>query len=273
MKIDKKELSVEELEDIEGLLLQLNHNPPGVEDIWQLVDNVWDDLDCDNKNFNKAEIDEFYSHPVWLLNALFIEQDDVCMQQRHAVSGWMAKMGFEKVLDYGGGGGVLSRLVAEKKPDAIVDVYEPYPSRYAISRAADYPNIRFIDKIGSNYDCVISVDVLEHVPDPLDLFSRMVESARVGGYMVVANHFYPVVKCHLPSTFHLRYTFNRFARLLGLELIGPCEGSHAIIYQKKKAVSYNWRKIRNYEQISKVLFVLLNTIHPILVRLRKLKAE
>jgi len=39
------------------------------------MDLVWDDYGCDNKNLNWENIGKFYSHPVWLLNGLFIETD------------------------------------------------------------------------------------------------------------------------------------------------------------------------------------------------------
>jgi len=67
---------------------------------------------------------------------------------------------------------------------------------------------------------LIAIDVLEHVPDPLINFAEMIKSVKLSGYLVIANNFRPVIKCHLPQVFHFRYTFNQFAIMMGLEVIG-----------------------------------------------------
>jgi 2-polyprenyl-6-hydroxyphenyl methylase/3-demethylubiquinone-9 3-methyltransferase len=192
------------------------------------------------------------------------------MQHRNAISDWTVRKKLKKVLDYGGGFGTLARLIAEKDPTISIDIYEPYPSNYAILRTADYNNIQFIDSISNPYDCIVSIDVLEHVSDPLTIFSQMSKSVKKNGYLIIANNFWPVIKCHLPSTFHLRYTFDTFARLMGLELLGPCEGSHAHIYQKRKDVPFNWYRIRMYEQVSRILFPFLNILHVFYRRVKKI---
>ncbi|MGB1702268.1 MAG: hypothetical protein ACPHFR_04035, partial [Cycloclasticus sp.] len=74
--------------------------------------------------------------------------------------------------------------------------------------------------------------VLEHVDDPLKDFACMINKVKTGGYLIVANCFYPVIKCHLPQNFHFRFTFNIFARLMGLRIKGGLKGSHATIFQK-----------------------------------------
>jgi 2-polyprenyl-3-methyl-5-hydroxy-6-metoxy-1,4-benzoquinol methylase len=103
-------------------------------------------------------------------------------------------------------------------------------------------------------DCLVSTDVLEHVLDPLDLFSKMIDRVNKGGYLLIANHFYPSIKCHLPATFHLRYSFDKFAEKMGLEIIGVCEGSHATIYKKTQSKELDWQMLRKLEKRSRFLF-------------------
>lgn len=261
MKFNKKYMSKDNLKSIESLLSQSTHNPPQLEDIWQLVDIVWDEIGCSNENPDWDKVNEFYDHPVWLLNGLFIEQDEVSMQHRNAISDWIVENKLKNVLDYGGGFGTLGRLIAKKDTFISVDIYDPYPSEYALLKSEDYSNLYFIDTIEKKYDCLVSTNVLEHVPDPLKLFSEMIGYIKNGGYLVITNDFYPVIKCHLPTTFHLRYTFRIFANVIGLDTVGPCEGSPATIYQKKKNVVFNWKRIRKYQWISQMLFLFLEKPH------------
>ncbi|MBN2781674.1 MAG: methyltransferase domain-containing protein, partial [Campylobacterales bacterium] len=206
----------------------------------------------------------FYSHPVWLLNGLFIEQHDVSMGHRHAISDWMIKHNFKNVVDYGGGFGTLARLVAQKNNEIQMNIYEPHPSEFGLKRAAEFENINIIGKLETNYDCLMSTDVLEHVLDPLKDFSEMIKSVKVGGYLVIANAFYPMIKCHLPQDFHFRYSFNLFAKIMGLEIVGILEGSHATIFKKVDEKDPNWFKIRFYEKLSKIAFPIIEFLKPVL---------
>jgi len=265
INLTDKNLTQIEKKEIKKILLRKNKNiKDDLEQIWYLMDLVWDDYSCDNKNLNWEKIGKFYSHPVWLLNGLFIEQHDVSMGHRHAISDWIVNNGLKNVVDYGGGFGTLARLIAKKNKEIKVDIYEPHPSEFGHKRAAEFENIQFIDKLGSNYDCLVSTDVLEHIPDPLGELDIMIKSVKNGGYLVIANCFVPVIKCHLPQTFHLRYTFNQFARMMGLEVIGPIEGSHAIIYKKVEEKEQNWKKIRFYEKLSKIAFPVIEFLKPLL---------
>jgi len=162
----------------------------------------------------------------------FIEQHDISMRHRHAISNWVVQNNFKNIVDYGGGFGTLARLIAEKDTNIEINIYEPYPSDFGLKRALEFKNIRFIDKLEDDYDCLIAIDVLEHVPDPLINFAEMIKSVKLSGYLVIANNFRPVIKCHLPQVFHFRYTFNQFAIMMGLEVIGALKDSHATIFKK-----------------------------------------
>ncbi|MBD3795773.1 MAG: class I SAM-dependent methyltransferase [Epsilonproteobacteria bacterium] len=259
-----KNLTKVEQEEIEKLLKRAKPNINDLEQMWYLMDLVWDDYKCDNKNLDWEKIGKFYSHPVWLLNGLFIEQHDISMEHRNAISDWMVNNKFKNVIDYGGGFGTLARLIAQKGKDIKVDIYEPHPSEFGRKRASEFENITIIDKLENDYDCLVSTDVLEHVPDPLNDLANMIKSVKVDGYLVIANCFEPVIKCHLPQTFHFKYTFNQFAKMMGLEVIGVLDASHATIYKKLKEVDPDWSKIRVYEKLSQITFIMIEVLKPIL---------
>jgi 2-polyprenyl-3-methyl-5-hydroxy-6-metoxy-1,4-benzoquinol methylase len=264
INITDKNLSLYEKNTLRKLLSKGNNRiTDDLEQMWYLMDLIWDDYGCDNRNLDWDKIGKFYSHPVWLLNGLFIEQHDVSMGHRHAISDWVIKNNFKKVVDYGGGFGTLARLIAQKAPTTQMKIFEPHPSEFGLKRAEEFSNIEIIDTLDKKYNCLVSTDVLEHVPDPLKYFSNMIESVEVKGYLVIANHFSPVIKCHLPQTFHLKNTFNFFAKMMGLDVEGVLDGSHATIYKKIQKKN-NWNKVRFYEKLSKISYPIIETLKPIL---------
>lgn len=268
ISLDEHHLTNSERTEIKSLL---EHCPTGktdLEQMWYLMDFVWDDYGCDNRKLDWGVIGEFYSHPVWLLNGLFLEQDDVSMGHRYAISDWVKENGAKHVVDYGGGFGTLARLIAEKGSEIIIDIYEPHPSEFGLKRASEFSNINIVDNLSSGYDVLTSTDVLEHVPDPLMDFSTMIDNVNQGGYLIIANCFYPVIKCHLPQNFHFRFTFNIFARMMGLEVCGVLEGSHATLFKKTKQKQVNWKLIRTIEYLSKCSFFI---IQPLISLLRPVK--
>jgi 2-polyprenyl-6-hydroxyphenyl methylase/3-demethylubiquinone-9 3-methyltransferase len=269
-----KNLTKTEKEEIEKLLQRKNENITNeLDQLIYLHDLIWDDYGCDNKKLNWDKIGLYYNHPVWILSGLFIEQDNTSMGHRHAISEWIFENNLKNIVDYGGGFGTLARLVAQKDKNINMNIYEPHPSELGLKRVAEFKNIYIIDKLDLNYDCLMSTDVLEHVPDPLKTFSEMVRSVKKNGYLVVANHFYPFGECHLPQTFHFRYSFNYFAIMMGLKTVGILKGSHATIFIKNKEIEPNWKKIRFYERLSKFIFPSLNILISSLRRLKRILIE
>jgi len=270
IKLEDKSLTKAERNEITNLLAQQSlYCLSDLDQMWRLMDLVWDKYGCDSKELNWVVIGQFYSHPVWLLNGLFIEQDDISMRHRQAISDWVVNQNFKKVVDYGGGFGTLARLIAKKNSQIFVDIYEPHPSEFGLKRASEFSNISMVDKLDETYGVLLSTDVLEHVPDPLHDFSVMIDSVQVGGYLIIANCFYPVIKCHLPQCFHFRYTFNVFARLMGLDVCGVIEGAHATIFKKQRVKEVNWKVVRTIEFISKVSFPLIKLLAPILMPIKR----
>lgn len=270
INLAEQDLSDREKTGIEVLLTRKNRDiKTDLEQIWYLMDLIWDDYACDSQKLECENIGKFYAHPVWILNGLFIEQDHISMGHRHAICDWIIEKNFSHIVDYGGGFGTLSRLIAQKKQSINIHVYEPHPSEFGIKRANQFANITMIEQLEGHYDCLISTDVLEHVPEPLSNFIDMVGSVKVGGYLIIANCFMPVIKCHLPQTFHFKYTFNLFARLFGLEIVGNLKGSHATIYKKIDNLSINSFQIRLYEKVSQIIFPFIEVLKTVLRPIKK----
>jgi 2-polyprenyl-6-hydroxyphenyl methylase/3-demethylubiquinone-9 3-methyltransferase len=249
-----KLLTTSEQQEIHRLLDTCAKQELSLNALWEAMDIVWDELGCDNQILDEEKLSKFYQHPVWILNGLFSEYDEVSRAHRTAICDWIANNSISQVIDFGGGTGALAKIIAQNNQSIQIDVYEPYPQDLSIRECQKFNNIRFIDTVDSTYDCLVSLDVLEHVSDPVKLFSNMIRSVNLGGYLIIANHFFPSIKCHLPSTFHLRYTFGEFAEIMGLKYVGVCEGSHAIIYQKSQCCEIDWPKVRRLERFSKWLF-------------------
>jgi len=223
--------------------------------MWSIMDQVWELCGCDNLNPNPELLDLFYNNPVWLLNGMFIEQDDESMAHRQAITRAVTALAPRHVVDFGGGFGTLARMLANAMPQAEVAICEPFPSRHGIESCSPFANIVFVQELTFQCcDVLVCTDVLEHVPDPLSLLAAMVYSVRPGGHLLIANCFYPVIACHLPSTFHLRFSFDAFCSAMGLELIGSCEGSHASIYRRSQVLELNWQILRAMEVRSHQLF-------------------
>jgi 2-polyprenyl-3-methyl-5-hydroxy-6-metoxy-1,4-benzoquinol methylase len=271
MKLSKINLTPNEYQDIEKLLAQQGQDSLSLEDIWQLMDKVWDELGCDNEHLNWEKVGLFYAHPIWVLNGLFIEQDSVSMLHRQAISQWISDRTniIHSVVDYGGGFGTLARVISDNGQDLTVDIFEPFPSEIATRNIALYQNIHLVSLLNKKYDCLVSTDVLEHVENPLQVFSEMINAVNTDGYLIIANCFHPVIKCHLPSTFHLRYTFNIFAKIMGLRVIGNCKDSHATIYKKERDQVRNLFLLKIAEMISKAIFPLRETARNIKNKLLK----
>lgn len=255
MKIDCETLPLDEatLKEIRRLLALPQEDRTDLEQMWFLMDRIWDEYGCDNKHPDRDKINRYYSHPVWVLNGLFLEQHEISMRHRQAISDWITEAGLQSIVDYGGGFGTLAKLIAVKNPACKVDVYEPYPVAPVARQLENTGRIFFVRTL-SRYDCLVSTDVLEHVTDPLSVFAEMVDAVAEKGFLIIANNFKPVVKCHLPQTFHLRYSFEFIAARMGVKKMGHLDGSHAWIYQKEKSVENALRKVRKYEALSKILF-------------------
>ncbi len=248
--------------EIKKLLAIPQDDRSDLEQIWYLMDFVWDDIGCDNRKLDWSKISKFYAHPIWLLNGFFTEQHNLSRQNREIISSWVAiniKKG--KILDYGGGFGALAKLIVSKNDKIEVDIFEPYPNEFVVEVIKNYKNINILNKLDNNqYDCLIATDVLEHVSDPLKVLSEMMDSVKKGGVLIIANCFYPVIKCHLPHNFYLRYSFDLFAKSMGLHKEKNIINRYAKQYRKIANNSVNSRKIKIIKGMSYITFPVLEVI-------------
>ena len=219
-------------EDIRYLQSLPEEIPPN-EWVWAEMDRVWDSFGLDNsKPLGEQPIGDFYSHPVWLMNGVFSAVDPTSATHRQALARYIAASGATDVADYGGGFGELALQIIRERPATKVTIVEPYPSAAALDRLQHETQIHFVATAAAQtYDLMLAQDVLEHVEEPIDLAIDLAQAVRAGGTLVFANNFTPVIKCHLPSTFHLQHTFRAVMTALGLRYEGRVEGAdHAHIY-------------------------------------------
>lgn len=270
--LENKNLTESEREGVLELLDSQNHTINNdLEQIWYLLDKVWDDMGCDNKNLDWEKIADYYKHPVWLLNGLFIESDPLSMSIRKSIAHFIAQKNFKKICDYGGGFGTLAKEIAGFSPQSQIFIYEPFPTQYAKSCIAAFENISFIDKLEPQaYDCLVSTDVLEHVDDVLSCFEGMLESLRYGGVALLGNCFYPVIKCHLPKNFHYRYSFRYFAKAMGAQFDGVIQGAEYVEIYTKHSKTKNPKLIMG-GGVSRLFFAIISILDPLRPLARKIK--
>ncbi len=249
--------------DIDYLSKVASLERPSIEWMWQEMDRIWDALGLDNQAAMQGQaLGDFYSHPVWVVNGVFSAVDPISVQHREAIALFVNRIGVKRVADYGGGFAELALRLHAIAPHIHIDIVEPYPSKLGTMRVASKTVIQFINEFDGNYDCVIAQDVLEHVERPLVLAAQMVQATKLGGHLIFANCFYPVIKCHLPSTFYLRYTFTWVASAMGLKFEGCVDGTnHALVF--RKVGNIHKYMLRLFVSIAKVVGPLLNKIIPI----------
>lgn len=256
-----KNINSTEIAWLESIFNRFKNQYPSLEELWGLMDEVWRQLNCNSKIFDDRII-QFYNHPVWLLNGLFIEQDKVSLMHRKIFTKWICKHSPQRVADYGGGFGTLARMIGKELPDTIVEVIEPYPHPAAVALADATPNVRYCERLARNYDVIIATDVFEHVPDPLDLAFQTAHHLNYGGYYLTANCFYPVILCHLPQTFHFRFTWNTALRQMGLVPVEPV----AYGYSFKRKGNLSLTNARDVEYKSMKVFELMRFLPNFIAR-------
>ena len=140
---------------------------PQLEEVWSIMDQIWDDMGLNNKNYDEERFSAYYAHPVWLLNGLWIEADTVSMQHRKGMAQYV-EGDSPKVLDYGGGFGTLAKQIALYCQGADIEIYEPHASSFAHDNIKGFDNIKFVDKLNNKkYDYIFTTDVIEHIDDPI----------------------------------------------------------------------------------------------------------
>jgi 2-polyprenyl-3-methyl-5-hydroxy-6-metoxy-1,4-benzoquinol methylase len=189
---------------------------PNLNELWELMDKQWQNFDCDPKIID-SRIGAYYAHPVWLLNGLFIEQHAESLNHRVQFKNWVVCQAPHKVAELGGGFGGLARMIGAEAPSTAIEIIEPYPTAIGVSRAEKTANVCYRPEMFGEYDVLLATDVFEHVSDPLQLLYETAQHLRIGGRYLIANCFYPVIRCHLPQTFHFRHSWGMVLQAMGLE--------------------------------------------------------
>jgi len=226
------------------------------------LDKVWLDVNLDNSKPLSVQLDgvaKFYSHPVWILNGIFSELDSVSKSHREAIAIYINKLNVSRVADYGGGSGVLARIISNIT-SSQVDIIEPYASEFVLEKLNNYRNINVVSHLIPEYDVIVAQDVLEHVDDPIGLAVDLINATKMNGYLIFANCFYPDIKCHLPSTFYLRHTFTNLMAYAGLKLVERVTyAEHALVF--KRIGTIQSQRLAKANSRAKVFGLFLNRIH------------
>ena len=258
MKDELKNLSSKErqyLSDVYG-----NKENLSLEEVWALMDAAWKDCSCD-PNVMDDRIAKFYEHPVWLLNGLFIEKHKESIKHRVVFANYIAGTSPRRVADVGGGFGTLARMIGRRCPDAKIHVIEPHPHSIAVSKAESTSNVRYKKRLSGEYDVLVATDVFEHIPDPLSLVEDTASHLKLNGVYLIANCFWPVISCHLPETFHFRWSWASTMKAMNLKPEERVSYGRAF----KRIGSVNSFKGRRIERQSKRLFPLIERL-PISMR-------
>ena len=239
---------------------QLSLGARDISQLWAEMDVVWHALGLDNRRPLSEQMPAagyFYGHPIWIVNGLFAERDPVSRGHRVRIAEYVASLQHDRTADYGGGSGVLARIICDTAPGAHVDIVEPYPFDIFREQCADQPRVRYVPNLGQNYDVVIAQDVLEHVDDPIGVAIKLLASTRVGGHAIFANAFHPFIECHLPTTFYLRYQFNRMLSLCGATHLGGVPGAeHAHVFHKRGEIDAD--RLRRLARLARLTGPVLN---------------
>ena len=239
------------------------------------MDLIWNNLGLDNSSAigTQKNIGDFYGHPVWILNGLFSAADKESIAHRESIGDYLSLLPGSttfRVADIGGGSGVLAQTISSKLgEDAVVEIIEPYPSEYFIQKnqlngAVSY---RKTGELGV-YDVATIQDVLEHVDDPVGMTFETLSLLKKGGYAVFASCFYPVILCHLPSTFYLRHTFRYLLNIPGLLYVGHVPGvPHALVFQKTGEIQLS--SLLRRARIARIYGASLNWLQKIKNKLSK----
>jgi 2-polyprenyl-6-hydroxyphenyl methylase/3-demethylubiquinone-9 3-methyltransferase len=201
--------------------------------LWQLIDQAWMNYGCNNKIYDHTKYCLFYSDVIWTLNGIYAEQDSLSQRIRYDIVNQVVLSRATMILDWGGGIGTLARMLVQRDQGIKVDILEPYPSDLGLSLCDAFHQVSFIRfSLPIKYEFVLCIDVLEHLHEPLEAINEIYNSLRSGGYVLFANCFEPVIQCHLPKTFYLRYGFRWICLAKGLRLVRKNPGSYSETYIK-----------------------------------------
>lgn len=214
--LEHESLTEEEREWLAYAANRLYSHAPLVSQIHELMDEVWKEIGCD-PIVNDQRISDFYSHPVWLLNGFFIEQDPESRRIREVFAEWAASHSPKRIADIGGGFGNLAVELSSQIPTAEIDIIEPYAHPISVSKMKPFNQVHFRKKLEGEYDLMFATDVFEHLWDPVTAVYQSAQHLRTDGYFLMANAFKADILCHLPQHYHFYYGWESTIQAMGLK--------------------------------------------------------
>jgi hypothetical protein len=238
--------------------------PLTIPQLWQLLDRVWQEMQIDSSS--EQDLKRYYNHPVWLLNGLVTECDPISFAVRSQAARMAYAYNPQKIIDMGGGYGSLLKQVTQIYPEIptlhIYDLAED--PTYLQSCLAPFPKIQVVAAPQPPYDLIYSLEVFEHLLDPILEVYKMNQLLKIGGGLITTYSFYPMIHCHLPQNFYLSPVFHRIVQHLGFRLYGfERPGTTIWSFQKIKDISF-----QEFKQVK----LLVKLLQPLLEIYRKLRS-
>ena len=228
-----------------------------IEDMWNLLDEVWFELGC-TQNSDEQELSKYYSHPVWVLNGIHIENNQQSLQAREDFTSWIIENKFKRIADFGGGFGTLGRMINSKDPSIEINIIEPNYQRFVDKSSMQIRNLTYSKDMNGKYDLIIATDVFEHVRDPIAILNSTCNYLKKNSYYLIANCFRPVIQCHLIDTFHFHASWQTIVEKIGLTV--ECSISDGTVFRYNGISSLE--QGRKIEKFSKNIYFLYKYAHP-----------
>ena len=86
-----------------------------------------------------------------------------------------------RVLDVGAGAGHIADAIRQRLPDAAMTCVEGDPASQASLRARGYPCQAALDGPGEAFDAILLIEVIEHVPRPIEFLTACAARLAPGG--------------------------------------------------------------------------------------------
>jgi 2-polyprenyl-3-methyl-5-hydroxy-6-metoxy-1,4-benzoquinol methylase len=129
-------------------------------------------------NYRRAENDRARAEPYYMISAY---------TDKHSLARRVVSKKPQSVLDYGCGSGAFLALLRDEYTVAKVEgleISEPARevaiNRYSLDVASSLETLH-----QEVYDFVLLMEVIEHVPDPMEFFASVSERVPIGGYVLI----------------------------------------------------------------------------------------
>lgn len=238
--------------------------PPTIEELWTLIDRAW----IEDPPRTEEQFASYYSHPVWRLNARIEEIHRASVEHRLLAVKLAQRYAPQKALDRGGGYGLLIKMAHDALPQTQLDLEDVINAETIAAEMGGLKNVRVVTDPQPPYDVIWSIEVFEHLPDPLGEAFSINGLLRRGGALITSYSFFPMIHCHLSRNFHLRHIFHRVLPWLGFRLADVrWSGVPVLVFEKVSECSpcrYHWMKV--WTTGLRPALLLANRLYPFVKR-------